>query len=170
MPALTSTTSCEGTRVASLQQWDLGITSLDSLEDFGLSKHSGLIHTINAMRRQDPILGVSGQGWSTHLPLYVFLVSMPTFSPLGSRSSNGMIVCVCVRVPACERERVWNELEMCTTLTYPHISSFRTMPVYTHKHIHIPFVDSEPTGLKVVINHNQRLINISEVSAFAYRN
>ena len=82
-------------------------------------------------------------------------------------------MCVCVCVPACARararERVWNELEMCTALAYPHISSFRTKPVYTHKHIHIPF-EIKPTGLKVGINHNQRLINVSEVSAFAYRN
>ena len=32
--------------------------------------------------------------------------------------------CVCVCMRACVR----NELEVCTTLAYPHISSFRTMP------------------------------------------
>ena len=49
-------------------------------------------------------------------------------------------VCVCVR----------DELEVCATLAYPHISSFRTMPVlYTSTRILKPFEDSEPTGLKV---------------------
>ena len=60
-------------------------------------------------------------------------------------------VCVCVCVCVCGR----NELEVCTTLAYPHISSFRTILVFTHKHtrsrILKPFEDSEPTGLKVDI-------------------
>ena len=55
-------------------------------------------------------------------------------------------VCVCVCVCG------WNELEVCTTLAYPHISSFRTMPVpYTSTRTLKPFEDSEPTGLKVDI-------------------
>ena len=62
-------------------------------------------------------------------------------------------VCMCVSVCMCG----WNKLEVCTTLAYPHISSFRTVPVYAHKHTHTntcilkPFEDSEPTGLKVDI-------------------
>ena len=39
-----------------------------------------------------------------------------------------------------------NELEVCTTLTYPHISSFRT-----HTRIFKPSEDSEPSGLKADI-------------------
>ena len=35
-------------------------------------------------------------------------------------------VCVCARVRVCGR----NELEVCTMLAYPHIGSFRTMPVH----------------------------------------
>ena len=45
--------------------------------------------------------------------------------------------------------------EVCSTLTYPHIRSFRTMPVlYTRTHTHASsnhLEDSEPTGLKVDI-------------------
>ena len=55
-----------------------------------------------------------------------------------------MCVCVCV----------WNELEVCTTLVYPHISSFCIMPLLytnTHECILKPFEDSKPTGLKVNI-------------------
>ena len=51
----------------------------------------------------------------------------------------------CVRACVCGR----NELEVCTTLAYPHISSFRTMPVlYTSTRTLKPFQDSEPTGAK----------------------
>ena len=61
-------------------------------------------------------------------------------------------MCVCVR----ERESVcecgWNELEVCTMLAYPHISSFCTMPMlYTSTRILKPFEDSELMGLKVDI-------------------
>ena len=54
-----------------------------------------------------------------------------------------MCVCVCGL----------NELEVCTTLAYPHVSSFRTMPaLYASTRILKPFEDSEPTGgLKVDI-------------------
>ena len=62
---------------------------------------------------------------------------MSTFSPIGSWSSNGMSVCVCGR----------NELEVCTTLAYPHISSFHTHTHTSPNH----FKDSEPLGLKVDI-------------------
>ena len=60
-------------------------------------------------------------------------------------------VCACVCVCVCGQ----NELEVCTTLPYPH-SSFCTMPVlYTSTHTHTrilkPFKDSEPAGLKVDI-------------------
>ena len=88
--------------------------------------------------------------------LYVQL-AVSTFSPISSRSSNGMrmcmCVCVCVCLCVCVCARGQNELEVCTTLAYPHISSFPTMPVYNHAHIHIPFEDSEATstGLKVDI-------------------
>ena len=61
--------------------------------------------------------------------------AMSAFSPVGSRSSNSMRMCVCV----CVSVSVWrqNELEVCNTLAYPHISSFRTMPVsYTHLRAH----------------------------------
>ena len=80
--------------------------------------------------------------------------AMFSFSPIGSRSSNDMKICVCV----CARARacVWgrNELEVCSTLAYPHKSSFRTVPVlYTNTHTRIlkPFQDIELTGLKVWI-------------------
>ena len=44
-----------------------------------------------------------------------------------------MCVCVCVCVCVCGR----NEHEVCSTLVYLHISSFRTMPVlYTNAHAH----------------------------------
>ena len=60
-------------------------------------------------------------------------------------------MCVCVCVCVC----VWNKLEVCTTLAYPHISSFRTMPVLhtstRHTRVLKPFEDSEPTGLKADI-------------------
>ena len=78
---------------------------------------------------------------------------MSTFSPVGSRSSNGMRMCVCV----CVRGR--NDLEVCSTLAYPHISSFRTMPVlHRNKHTRIlkAFEDSEPTGLKADIAQKLR--------------
>ena len=61
--------------------------------------------------------------------------AMSTFSPVGSRSSNGMRMCerACVRACVCVR----NELEICTTLAYQHISSFRSMPVpQAHAHTH----------------------------------
>ena len=78
---------------------------------------------------------------------------MSTFSPVGSRSSNGMseCVCVCVCMSVCVCVCGRNELEVCTTLAYPHISSFRTMPHKLHTHTLKPFEDSEPTGLKVDI-------------------
>ena len=66
-------------------------------------------------------------------------------------------VCVCVRacVRACVCVRGRNELEVCTSLVYPRISSFRTIAVYKHKHTYTrilkPFEDNEPTGLKVDI-------------------
>ena len=48
--------------------------------------------------------------------------AMSTFNPVGSLSSNGMRMCVCV----CG----WNELEVCTMLAYPHMSvhSVHTYP------------------------------------------
>ena len=57
-----------------------------------------------------------------------------------------MCVCVCV----------WNELEVCTTLAYPHNYEFilyyaSAIHKHTHAHILKPFEDSEPTGLKVDI-------------------
>ena len=61
------------------------------------------------------------------LQITLIFLAMSTFSPVGSRSSNGMRMCVCG----------WNELEICTTLAYPHISSFCTMPVpQAHTHTH----------------------------------
>ena len=78
-----------------------------------------------------------------------------------------MCVCVCESERERERERESvcthacmcvcgrNELEVCTTLAYPHISSFRTMPVlHTSTHILKPFEDSELMGLKVDIAVN----------------
>ena len=51
---------------------------------------------------------------------------MSTFSPIGSLASNCMRMCVCV----------WTEWTWSTTLAYPHISSYRTMPVlYTQTHL-----------------------------------
>ena len=68
-------------------------------------------------------------------------------------------MCVCVRA----RVGGQNELEVCTTLAYPHItlsvhSVLTPDPVDTHKHMHTcilkPFEDSEPMGLKVDIAVN----------------
>ena len=64
-------------------------------------------------------------------------------------------VCVCVcalaRMCVCVRKRNLKYL-LCWLI---HISSFCTMPVYTHKHMHacirIPFEDSKLMGLKVDI-------------------
>ena len=73
------------------------------------------------------------------------------------RACVRVCVCMCVSVSVCLCLCVCgrNELEVCTMLAYPHISSFRVMPVYTHKHTNTrilkPFGDSEPTGLKVDI-------------------
>ena len=55
-------------------------------------------------------------------------LAVSSFSPVGSRSSN---VCVCGR----------NELEVCTTLTYPHIhiSSFLTMGLKVDVAESLPF-------------------------------
>ena len=63
-----------------------------------------------------------------------------------------MYVCVCVCVcVVCVRACV----RACVRLAYPYINSFRTIPVYTHKHTQTstpkPFGDSEPMGLKVHI-------------------
>ena len=57
----------------------------------------------------------------------VLCAAMSTFSPVSSRSSDGIRMCVyvCVCVCVCGR----NELQVCTMLAYPHISSFRTMSV-----------------------------------------
>ena len=61
--------------------------------------------------------------------------AMSTFSPVGSLSANGMKLCVCVCVCVCVCGR--NELEVCTTLAYLRIGSFRTMPVlYTSTRTH----------------------------------
>ena len=64
-------------------------------------------------------------------------------------------VCVraCVRVCVCECVCVWNELEVCTKLAYPHISSFRTTPVlYTSTHASSnPLRTANRRGLKVDI-------------------
>ena len=55
-----------------------------------------------------------------------------------------MCVCVCV----CVSGR--NELEVCTKLAYPHITSFRIVP-YTSTRILKPFQGSKPMGIKVDI-------------------
>ena len=87
-------------------------------------------------------------------------MAMFTFSPIGSRSSDGMRMCVCVRacvcacVRACVRACVHAcmcmdgmKLEVCTMLAYQHISSFH---IHMHMHTRIlkQFEDSEPTGAK----------------------
>ena len=74
-------------------------------------------------------------------------LAMSTFSPFGLRCSNGTRMCVCVCVCACVgvfvcvrihmRAHAWNKLEVCTTLAYPHINLFHTMPVlYTSTRMH----------------------------------
>ena len=96
---------------------------------------------------------------------------MSTFNPVGLRSSNSMrmcvshcacvcvlawvhacvcvcdSVCVCVCVCVCG----WNQLNVYTTLAYPHISSFSAIHKHTHTRILKPFEDCEQTGLKVNI-------------------
>ena len=54
--------------------------------------------------------------------------------------------CVCVSACVCGRK-----YEVCITLAYPRISSFCTIPAYTHTSTRAPkpFEDSQPTGLKV---------------------
>ena len=68
-------------------------------------------------------------------PLSTFRQSVPVW--------QRECVCVCVCVCVCGR----NELEVCTTLAYPHISSFCTMPVLytqlTHSRILKLFEDSK---------------------------
>ena len=55
--------------------------------------------------------------------------AMSNFNPVGSQSSNGMRMCVCV----CGR----NELEVCTMLAYPHISVHSGLcQCYTQAHAH----------------------------------
>ena len=61
-------------------------------------------------------------------------------------------VCVCVCVCGCVGVCVRNEPEVCTTLAYPHISSFCARPVLypsTHMHASSNHLRSKPTGLKV---------------------
>ena len=74
---------------------------------------------------------------------------MSTFGPVGLRSSNGMRMChnVCVLV----RVRGRNELNVYTTLSYPRISSFRTIHKHAHTRILRPFEASELTGVKADI-------------------
>ena len=81
--------------------------------------------------------------------------AMSTFSPVGSRSSDG--VCVCG----------WNELEVCTTMAYPHISSLCTMPVlYTSTHTHASSnhlrtgTDGAKSGHCPITNHKDRTLPI----------
>ena len=61
--------------------------------------------------------------------------AVSNFSPIGLLSSNGMRMCVLVLV--CVLVCVWTEWTSCTTLAYPHISSFRAVPVlYTSTRTH----------------------------------
>ena len=56
---------------------------------------------------------------------------------------------------ACMRVCVRNVLEVCTTLAYPHISSFCTMPVlYTSTHTHPQTIWGHLMGLKMDIAPN----------------
>ena len=61
----------------------------------------------------------------------------------------GMHICMCMCVHEC---MCIDGMNMKSALRW-HISSFHTMPAYTHEHtgthILIPFEDSKPTGLKV---------------------
>ena len=72
---------------------------------------------------------------------------MSTFSPVGSRSSDGMRVCVCVCVDGMNLKYAlpW----------HIHISVHSIHASAVHKHMHTrilkPFEDSEPTGLIVDI-------------------
>ena len=82
-----------------------------------------------------------GMGW-------VATSTFTGFSPVGSRSSNGMRMCVCVCM--C----VWTEWTW--SMHYFGISTDQFIPCYasvihTHTCILKPFEDSEPTGLKVDI-------------------
>ena len=56
---------------------------------------------------------------------------------------------MCVHVCVCG----WNELNIYSTLAYPHIYQFILCYTQAHTHTHTrilkPFEDSEPTGLKV---------------------
>ena len=66
--------------------------------------------------------------------------AVSTFSPSVCYPQK---VCVCGQ----------NELEVCTNLAYPHISSFHTKPVSEHAHMQnlIPFEDSRLRGLELDI-------------------
>ena len=58
-------------------------------------------------------------------------------------------VCVCVCVCACG----WNELKVCTMMSFSHISVYSVLwqCIHTNTRILKPFEDSELTGLKVDI-------------------
>ena len=96
---------------------------------------------------------------------------MSTFSPVGSWSSNGMRISVCVCV--CGR----NELDVLTTLAYSHVIC-QFIPYYAsaiHKHTHTlilkPSEDSEPTGLKVDIaeSHPQKYGKTVQLCSVSFR-
>ena len=78
----------------------------------------------------------------THTLMCTLVIS--TFSPFGLLSSDCLRMCV----GAGGGGR--NELEVCTTLEYIHIS-VHSVHKHTHTCILKPFEDSELTGLKVDI-------------------
>ena len=67
---------------------------------------------------------------------------MSTFSPIGSRSSNG---CVCVDGMNLKYALCWH----INISVHPYYAS--AIHKHTHTRILKPFEDSEPTGLKVDI-------------------
>ena len=107
--------------------------------------------------RQDHMVHVL-QGWlciPNHLLIYciMHIQAISTFSPIGSLSSNGLRMHVCMYSTGI----VWNEL----------ICGYAILQVYsTHTHTFIPFEDREPMGLKVDIAHIQCSFLLYQIYSF----
>ena len=77
---------------------------------------------------------------------------MSTFSPVGSLSSDGMRMCVCVCAMNLKCALCW----------HIHISvhSVLCQRIHTHTCIHISFEDSKVMGLKVILLTRQSKVRL----------